>query len=1131
MKNLISDLRKNKIYLELNNDELSIIFTEKQIPDFLLQKIKDNKESLVKYLQQRVVEKVDFTSIPKIPIQDSYRLSSSQFRLWIINQLEQNTVAYNMPSLYEFEGNLNIEAINLSFQELLFRHESLRTVFRQDEFGDVRQFVISKESLGFNISYIDLRLCDNVEEALNSLLEKEFSLVFDLEKGPLIRVYVYQLEDQKWLLGYTLHHIISDGWSTNVILRELLLFYNAHISGKDIHLEPLRIQYKDYSDWQQNQLKSDFGKRHKEYWLNQFQGEIPVLELPSDYSRPLIKTFNGGAIEKIINRKLSDQLNSFVQKQGGSLFMGLLAAVKVLLHRYTNQTDIVIGSPIAGREHIDLENQIGFYVNTMALRTAFEGSDSFEKLFTISKQICLDAYEHQSYPFDELVGALDLERDLSRNAIFDVMVVLQNAHINNEEDWSLPEGVRINPYQGIGHTTSKFDLSFIFHETDHEIRMVLEYNSDIYSGETADRMGNHLIQLLEAALKDTDLAINKLDYLTQQEKHQLLFEFNDTKVDYPIDKTIVKLFEEQVERTPDNIAVVFEDTELTYRELNEQANQLGDYLRRNYHIKPDDLVAIKLERSNKIIIAILGILKSGAAYVPIDPKYPQERIEYIEQDTNAKVTIDATFLEIYQEELKKEERQYTKQNLPIISRPDSLAYVIYTSGTTGKPKGVLVEHHSNINMSLDQIKTFGVTAEDKIVWFASVAFDASISEIMMSLYSGATLCIPREEEQKDKDQFISFLEKTKSTVVTFPPSYLKLLSKEDLKSLKTIITAGESANPIKAKEIVENGINYYNAYGPTEYSVCTSIFKLNSSHSYPSVPIGVPISNTRVYILDEDLRVVPIGVSGTLYISGAGLSRGYLNKPELTREKFIANPFEAGTKMYDTGDLARWLPDGNIEFLGRKDFQVKIRGYRIELGEIETHISQFSTTIEQVVAEAKEVNEEKVLVAYYTKDGEANIDKTELREYLQSILPEYMVPGFFVEMESISLTPNGKIDRKALPSVTGKDLIRREYVAPRNEIEQRLIKLIASILNYNESEISINDNFFDLGMSSLTLAQMKSLISAELKIIINISFLFEFPNVRESANKIYEIINGLEEESKDDEKELHQEIDDFLDQF
>ncbi|WP_133062839.1 non-ribosomal peptide synthetase, partial [Flavobacterium oreochromis] len=597
-----------------------------------------------------------------------------------------------------------------------------------------------------------------------------------------------------------------------------------------------------------------------------------------------------------------------------------------------------------------------------------------------------------------------------------------------------------------------------------------------------ERMFAHLESLLTQAIENDTHLIESIDFLSNQERHQLLYDFNDTKIDYPKDKTIVELLEEQVAKTPDTIAVVFDNVELTYQELNEQANQLGAYLRENYQIQPDDLIAIKLERSEKMIVVILGILKSGAAYVPIDPAYPQDRIDYIEQDTQAKVTINEDFLTEY----NNVKNNYDNSNLEIISKPDNLAYIIYTSGTTGQPKGVMIENKGVINLIQSQTEQFQIEKDEKILLFSNYSFDASVEQIFLTILNGCSLFILSKETLLDETLLENFIYKNEITHLHAVPSLLNKIRPDNRFSLERVIAGGDICS-IELAKSWSSICDFYNEYGPTETTVTSVEFCYKQNEI---LSIGRPISNTQVYILNQDKKVVPIGVTGKLYISGAGLSRGYLNKPELTAEKFIVNPFEAGTKMYDTGDLARWLPDGNIEFLGRADFQVKIRGYRIELGEIETSLSQFSEDITQVVVEVKEINSEKVLVAYYTTREDKEIDKTLLREYLQSKLPEYMVPSYFVELETIPLTPNGKIDRKGLPSVSGEDLIRREYIAPRNETEKQLVTIWQEVLGVEN--IGITDSFFELGGNSLKIISVINKIEEKWSVEVKIKDFFKF---------------------------------------
>lgn len=629
----------------------------------------------------------------------------------------------------------------------------------------------------------------------------------------------------------------------------------------------------------------------------------------------------------------------------------------------------------------------------------------------------------------------------------------------------------------------------------------LEIQTSYLEGFVKETIVDRLVETFKAFMVnlENNIEANLSEYplLSEEEKRQLLVDFNDTSATFPKGKTIIDLFENQVNNTPNNIAVAFQNSKLTYKELNEKTNQLANYIVSKDIVNKGDIVGVFLPKSDVGIISLLAILKLGAVYLPIDINYPQERIDYLIKDSGLKllITDDATLNSSTCDLMVINEINFEdngSDNLNTVLSCDDLAYVIYTSGSTGNPKGVMVAHTSNVNMSLDQIKTFEITENDKVVWFASVAFDASISEIMMSLYSGATLCIPTDEIIKDKDQFVNFIKETKSSVVTFPPSYLGLLSEDDISGLRCVITAGEPANPGKAIAVMESGIDYYNAYGPTECAVCVTIYKVTKNDTDKTIiPIGKPISNLQVYILDEELEPVPIGVLGKLYVSGVGVASGYLNNAELTKQKFIPNPFIEGERMYDTGDLCCWLAYGNIEFLGRKDQQVKIRGYRIELGEIESAIYQFSEDIKQVVVEVKENNQEKVLVAYFVSD--THINKSELLSFLQKKLPEYMVPGFYVALEKLPLTPNGKIDRKALPNATDEDIIRREYVAPRNEIEEKLIGIWQEVLGIEK--IGITDNFFELGGHSLKITKMLYKINENFGIELQMKNVLALQNV------------------------------------
>ncbi|MCL8537177.1 amino acid adenylation domain-containing protein [Chryseobacterium gallinarum] len=1061
--------------------------------------------------------KKEYIPIPKAPEQENYPLTPSQQRLWVLSQLEGGSQAYNMPAVVTLRGELNIELFDKAFQYLIERHEILRTSFKSDKLtGEIRQYITAKLEPHFRIEILDFT--DNIEQDIEDYLHAANTETFNLEESPLIRASLLKRADNEYLFFLSMHHIIGDGWSTEILVSEVVESYNRLVKGKDIEkvgaeqkVTFLSIQYKDYTVWLQQERKGKKYQKAEAYWLEQFEGDLPVLELPSYKTRPLIQTYNGNNLSHLFSREFTEKLKQYSDKQGVTLFMTLMAGIKALLYRYTGQQDIIVGTPIAGREHPDLENQIGLYLNTLAIRTKLEkDQNTFTSVLKKEKDTLLSAYEHQIYPFDELVGKLNIKRDTSRSALFDVLVVFQNQ--NELQLGSTQKDIEHLQVEGYDYhrKISQFDVSYTFSNEGEQLGLTIEYNTDIYDKFLIQRMFPHFENLLTRIIEDQteEVIIEDIDFLMKEERHHLLVEFNDNKVDHPDDKIIVQLFEEQVAKAPENVAVVFEDTELTYRVLNEAANQLGDYLRQNYDIEPDDLVAVKLERSEKMIVAILGILKSGAAYVPIDPEYPQERVEYIEKDANTKVTIDESFLESFQEELQKVKDHYRRENLPIISQPNSLAYVIYTSGTTGQPKGVMIENKSVTDRLFYEQTILNLNSDSRCFFTTNFVFDVSVLELLLPLISGAMTVIPNQKEVFESESYLEAIKKYKLNLLQGTPSFfISILKSENISLIDhsvTICVGGEPLN-LEAIDVLEKVFTrgkINNHYGPTETTIDAIIKENINSEDFKNNIIGRPISNTQAYILDDHLNVIPIGVIGKLYVSGSGLSRGYLNKPELTSEMFIDNLFETGMKMYDTGDLARWLPNGNIEFLGRKDSQVKIRGYRIELGEIETNIVRFSSAIKQVVANVKETDGEKALVAYYSKDREASIDKTELREYLQSKLPEYMVPGFFVELDTIPLTPNGKIDRKALPDITEEDIIRREYVAPRNETEHALVEIWQEVLGVNK--VGITDNFFELGGHSLMVVQVLNKMHQRLFLQISFKDFFSGASIIELSDNLTE---------------------------
>lgn len=1100
--------------------------------------LRKNKEAIIAFLQSRKQKKQKnrFFNIPRLAEAAHYQISNAQRRLWTLSQFTQGNIAYNMPGVYLIEGTLDIAALERSFDTLIARHESLRTVFREDEQGTIKQFINPVDKTGFAIEHTNLEQEDLAEPALKSLLEKELSRPFDLAAGPLLRAGLYRLANDKWIFAYVMHHIISDGWSVGVLIKELLVLYTAYLKNQPNPLPALEVQYKDYVAWQSGRLNSSDLLTDKMYWLQQFEGDLPVAELPADKVRPAIKSYNGKTIIRTLSATSSAGIHDLSRQSGCTLFMGLLASLTTLLHRYSGQEDIIIGVPVAGREHADLDDQIGFYVNTLALRMKFNAGDSYLQLLEKARQVTFDAHEHQLYPFDEMVDALHLKHDLSRNALFDVMLVLQNfsgADITGEH----AGGIKINEYKGIESTISKFDMTFTFVERVEDVQVIIQYNSDIYNSDSMERMTNHLEQLLEVIIKEPAMPIGELDYLSEAEKFQLTEGFNTTSAAWPEDSTVIGLFEAQVTKTPDNIAVVFEKHHLTYIELNERANQLGNYLR-SKGVRENTLVPLCIERSIEMLVAMLGILKAGGAYVPIDAEYPEERIGYMLKDTGAGIVISSKQCKVKMPaqtdfhliNIDEEWEMISSQPVsavPAMHALHHLVYVIYTSGSTGQPKGVKMPGRPLVNLLSWQEKQFTNKCR-RVLQFASMNFDVSFQEIFSTLCSGSTLYLIRAERRVDMAEIWKDISTYQLTHLFLPQMVFNNLA-EYIHTLpgvsfspEEVIVAGEQLRLTEAmlKLLREHGTRLINHYGPTETHVMTS-YTVDADNVLSILPpIGKPIDNTRIYILKNGVQLVPPGVTGELYLGGICVADGYLNRPDLSEEKFISDPFrnEPGAKMYRTGDLGRWLPDGNIEFIGRIDDQVKIRGYRVELGEIETAIQLHPLVDSAVVVARSAKDATKELVAYIVSREVLNT--TDLRAYLGKSLPAYMVPAYFVQLDTLPFTTNGKLNRKKLPDPEELGMSSGiEYIAPRNATEEKLVSIWQDVLG--KERIGIKDNFFELGGHSLKATQLISRINKAFLVRINIQSIFNEPTIENISDHILFV---LDQKNRASNKEALMEI-------
>jgi amino acid adenylation domain-containing protein len=1082
--------------------------------------LKDLFASVVLEDQARLIEqtrKTKFIPIPLAPEQAGYGLSSSQRRLWVLSQFEEGSLAYNIHIEYLFQGNLDNNALEFSLNALIDRHEILRTVFREDETGEVKQYVLSTRESGFRIKYHQIP--EEKEEEIVKVLAGSSSMNhFDLAAGPLIHLLLFKIGENKWIFKCVMHHIISDAWSKGIFINELLQLYTAFLKGMPNPLKPLQIQYKDYAAWEQAQLKEESFQAHKDWWLQQFEGELPVLELPGDNIRPEIKTYNGGVIRKSISSDINKGIKSLSNEQGGTLFMGLLAAVNVLLHRYTSQKDIIVGSIVAGREHADLEGQIGFYLNTLALRTRFSGKDNYRNVLENVKQVTLGAYEHQVYPFEELINELQLPRNMSRHPLIDVMVILQNAKKQNEKEWQKLDDLKVELYAGEEHAVSKFDLLFDFAEIEGLLQLRLEYNSDIYNRDTAERMVQHFEQLLAAIIEQPADPIDSLDFLGAAEKRQLLKLFNDTDREYAREKTVVDIYNEQACRTPGSIAVVFENRTLTYEQLDKRSSQLAHYLQ-STGVEKESLVPLCIERSPEMIVAILGIMKAGCAYVPVDLTYPAERIRHVLKDCRANVIVSSNYgkqkipavpgLSII--DLDDDWSIISKQpeEMPgTVPAPHQLAYVIYTSGSTGEPKGVMVEHRGMLNHLFSKINDLEIDEKTILAYTASYTFDISVWQMFAALLKGGQTLMYSEKLIYQPKELIRSVSNSKITILELVPSYLAIALEEIdgiiLENLRFLLVTGEAVS----KSLVTKWfachdyrhIPVVNAYGPTEASDDICHHLMHGTPAGPVVPVGKPIQNMRIYILNNAWQLCPVGVTGEICVSGIGVSRGYLNHEELTKQKFIENPFRygKGDKMYKTGDLGRWLPDGTIEYLGRSDEQVKIRGYRIELGEIENVMLECEL-ISQAVVNVTETGADKRLIAYVVPAG--LFDKEGILRYLRGKLPEYMMPSVLLELDSLPLTENGKIDRKSLPDPGDTGINTSiEYIAPRNEIEEKMVQIWKEVLG--KEWIGVKDNFFEMGGHSLKAIQLISRINIAFMVRVTIQSIFKEATIENISEQV-----------------------------
>ncbi|MET4566706.1 plipastatin non-ribosomal peptide synthetase PpsC [Bacillus subtilis] len=1014
--------------------------------------------------------------------QETYPVSSAQKRIYVLQQLEDGGTGYNMPAVLELEGKLNPERMDRAFKELIKRHESLRTSFEQDAGGDPVQRIHDEVPFTLQTTVLGER---TEEEAAAAFIKP-----FDLSQAPLFRAQIVKVSDERHLLLVDMHHIISDGVSVNILIREFSELYNNR------KLPALRIQYKDYAVWQEGFKTGDAYKTQEAYWLKQLEGELPVLDLPADHARPPVRSFAGDKVSFTLEPEVASGLHKLARENGSTLYMVLLAAYTAFLSRLSGQEDIIVGSPIAGRPHKDLEPILGMFVNTLALRTRPEGGKPFVQYLQEVRETALEAFEHQDYPFEELVDKLELTRDMSRNPLFDVMFVLQNM---DQESLELDE-LCLKPAANNGHQTSKFDLTLYAQEQPHGLlTFQMEFSTDLYKKKTIEKWLQYFINMLLSIIKDNKAALGTINILNEDETHYLIHELNRTKIDYPRNETISRLFEMQAEQTPNAVAIVSDTQVFTYEDLNSWANQIASVLQIK-GVGPDSVVALLTGRTPELIAGMLGILKAGGAYLPIASDLPVERIAYMLSDSGAALLLQSEktekqLLDIECEQIIIEDiqKQGETKNIDSSAGPHSLAYIIYTSGSTGKPKGVMIEQRSVIRL-VKNSNYITFTPEDRLLMTSSIGFDVGSFEIFGPLLNGAALHLSDQQTFLDSHQLKRYIEHQGITTIWLTSSLFNHLTEQNeqtFSQLKHLIIGGEALSPSHVNRIrnVCPEVSIWNGYGPTENTTFSTCLHIQKTYEL-SIPIGRPVGNSTAYILNQWGVLQPVGAVGELCVGGDGVARGYLGRPDLTKEKFVPHPFAPGDRLYRTGDLARWLPDGTIEYVGRIDDQVKVRGYRVELGEIESALRQIDGVKEAAVLARTAQTGSKELFGYISVKAGTNAEQ--VRSLLARSLPNYMIPAYIIEMETLPLTSNGKLNRKALPEPNFTS--KQTYAPPRNDLEDQLVLIWQEVLGIQR--IGIEDSFFELGGDSIKALQVSARLG-RYGLSLQVSDLFRHPKIKD----------------------------------
>ncbi len=1113
-------LNAGAIWLENNTINLSVPknFQNQETKDFIV----NNKNQIISILNENQIFSAEKFLSLKILKDNSitfYPLSPSQERLWFIEQYEKGINAFRIPTLYELNVNTDTEVLKYALQQIVSRHEVLRSTIALGE-NQEHYMVVHNKPLN-----IEEKVITNIED-IQSIIKEDINHPFDLSSEYPIRIKFYTVQPEKYavetslkktLLLVNIHQIAGDEWSIDIFQKELFAYYEAYINKEvDFCLPALEIQYKDYAVWLRTYLTGEVLERQLNYWKSKLLG-YQNLELPTDYARPNVIDNRGSTEIFVLDKVISQKLRALTQRHGASLHSVMLSSINILLSKYTGQDDIVVGSPIANRHHIQTEGLIGFFSNIQVNRVLLNNSQSYEELIRQIHQEQVEAQLYQDLPIDNLIVELGVERDTSRNRIFQVYFAIQsfsNRVKNSEQQWKY-----LRPFQEKSlYEIEKFDLSITIDDSCEELTGQVSYAISLFQRDTILRLIHHYIHLLDLLTKAPAKPYSHHSLLNPEEYNQIVCQWNETFQDYPQDRTIYQLFQEQVERTSGNIAVVYEQQRLTYKELNEKSNQLANYIRVQFQNRTGrsliggTLIALYLDRGLEAIVGMLAVMKAGGAYVPMDINYPQDRVDYILGDTQAELILSQRHLTQESQNILPEGKvinidliediyeKEDKSNLQQHSKSTDLIYVIYTSGTTGRPKGVELTHRGVTNLVFTQKGELGISSESRVLQYASLVFDASVNEIFSALTFGAELLIVSNTVRQDASLLSEYLEVNRINIAIIPPVLLSAMPYKELSNLRSLIVAGESC-PLELMIKWSQGRRLINAYGPTENSVCATM------HTYEkgdlNTNIGKPINNVKVFVLDSNLAPVPVGIVGELYIGGAGLARGYLKRPDLTEERFVTNPFVTDsdrangyTRMYKTGDLVKWLPDGNLVFIGRNDDQVKVRGYRIELSEIE-HALMKIQGIKQCCVLIRDrkigASSNKYLAAYYIPGIGVDLSTPEdILDQLSQVLPAYMVPGVLMPMESFPLTINGKLDKHAFPD-SDFSLLKSEYVAPASEREKTICNIWQEILGLEQ--VGVTDDFFKIGGNSILAVYISHRMGEALRCDVKVADVFKYKTI------------------------------------